>query len=186
VNIQKGRGAEALALSEEALTLAIKTMGEESVDTALAYASVAEAHRYMGATERALPLYRKARLLYEKALGPAHPRVATLLSQEGLILMHDGKLSLAEQAMVQCLDILKKSCPDCVTEISLAETNLGLLRLRQKRWAEANEASRPPWRCARNSRSAPVRNLPMRYRIWRSPARNSAFMTTRRVSTVAL
>jgi len=140
VSIQRERGMEALAFSEEALTIAIKSTGEESVDTALAYASVAEGHRFMGATERALPLYRKARMLYEKALGPAHPRVATLLSQEGLILMNDGKLSMAEKAMTECLDILRKSCPDCVTEISLAETNLGLLRLRQKRWAEANTA----------------------------------------------
>ena len=46
------------------------------MDTALAYTSVAEAHRFAGAPERALPLYRKARSLYEKALGPEHPRVA--------------------------------------------------------------------------------------------------------------
>ncbi|MEO8593302.1 MAG: tetratricopeptide repeat protein [Candidatus Solibacter sp.] len=140
LSIRNNRPADALALAEEALTMAIKTTGEDSVDTALAYTSVAEAHRYMGAIDRALPLYRKALMLYEKALGPRHPRVATLLSQEGLILMHEGKLSMAEKAMLQCLDILRASCPDCVAEIALAETNLGLLRLKQKRWVEANEA----------------------------------------------
>ena len=47
--------------------------GEDSVDAALAYSSVAEAHRIAGAPDRALPLYRKARALYEKALGPGSP-----------------------------------------------------------------------------------------------------------------
>jgi hypothetical protein len=138
--IKDNRAAEALPLSEEALTLAIQSTGEESVDTALAYTSVAEAHRYLGAPERALPLYRKARMLYEKALGPEHPRVATLLSQEGLLLMNEGKLNMAEKAMLQCLSALRKSCPGCGVEIALAENNLGLLRLKQKRYSEANEA----------------------------------------------
>ena len=138
--VKENRPAEALPLAEEALTIAIKATGEESVDTALAYTSVAEAHRYLGASDRALPLYRKARTLYEKALGPEHPRVATILSQEGLILMNDGKLNMAEKSMLQCLNALRKSCPDCGVEIALAEHNLGLLRLRQKRYAEANEA----------------------------------------------
>ncbi|MEO8372722.1 MAG: tetratricopeptide repeat protein [Candidatus Solibacter sp.] len=138
--IKENRPAEALPLAEEALTLAIKSTGEDSVDTALAYTSVAEAHRYLGASDRALPLYRKARMLYEKTLGTEHPRVATILSQEGLILMNDGKLNMAEKAMLQCLNALRKSCPACGVEIALAEHNLGLLRLKQKRYAEANEA----------------------------------------------
>ena len=138
--IRRGQGREALPPAEEALRIAIHSTGEESVDTALAYTSVAEAHRFIGSTERALPLFRKARSLYEKALGPEHPRVATLLSQEGLILMQDGKLSLAEQAMMQGLKALRKACPDCVVEISIAQSNLGLLRLRQKRYREADEA----------------------------------------------
>ena len=45
-----------------------------------------------------------------------------MLSQEGLILMQDGKLSLAEQAMVRAVNILRKSCPDCVVELSIAQT----------------------------------------------------------------
>ena len=138
--IKDDRPAEALPLAAEALGIAIRSTGEESVDTALAYTSVAEAHRYLGAPERALPLYRKARMLYEKAVGPDHPRVATLLSQEGLLLMNEGKLNMAEKAMLQCLNALRKSCPNCGVEISLAENNLGLLRLKQKRYEEANEA----------------------------------------------
>jgi tetratricopeptide (TPR) repeat protein len=137
---RRGQGREALPPAEEALRIVLRSAGEDSVDTALAYTGVAEAHRLNGSPERALPLYRKALALYEKALGPEHPRVAGVLSQEGLILMQDGKLSLAEQSMVRALQILRKTCPDCVVELSIVQSNLGLLRLKQKRYREADEA----------------------------------------------
>ena len=138
--VRRGLGQEALPLADEALGIAIERTGENSLDAALAYSSVAEAHRVMNAGERALPLYRKARALYEKALGPDHPRVAALLSQEGLILMHDGKLALADQSMTQAVKSLKKRCPGCLPELAIAQSNLGLLRLRQKRYRDADEA----------------------------------------------
>jgi tetratricopeptide (TPR) repeat protein len=137
---RRGQGPEALPLAEEALRIALHSAGEDSVDAALAYTSVAEAHRINGSPDRALPLYRKALALYEKALGPEHPRVAGLMSQEALILMQDGKLSLAEQEMVRALEILEKTCPACVVENSIVQSNLGLLRVKQKRYREADEA----------------------------------------------
>jgi tetratricopeptide (TPR) repeat protein len=138
--VRRRQPREALPLVEEALGIAIQCAGEDSMDTALAYSSVAEVHRAMGSGERALPLYRKARALYQKALGSDHPRVASILSQEGLILMQDGKLALAEQSMAQAVKSLKTACPGCLVELSIAESNLGLLRLRQKRYREADEA----------------------------------------------
>jgi uncharacterized protein HemY len=64
--------------------------------------------------------------------------VASVLSQEGLIYMEDGKYSLAEKDMVQSLDYLAKSCPACTFEQLVGENNLGLLRLRQGKYAEAD------------------------------------------------
>jgi tetratricopeptide (TPR) repeat protein len=138
--VRRKVGQEALPLAEEALRIAIERTGENSLEAALAYSTVAESYRIMSAGERALPLYRKARVLYEKALGPDHPRVASLLSQEGLILMHDGKFALADQAMTQAVKSLKKTCPDCQAELAITQSNLGLLRLRQKRYRDADEA----------------------------------------------
>jgi tetratricopeptide (TPR) repeat protein len=129
---------EALPLAEEALTLALKTGSESGLDAALAYANVGEAHRWLGHTDRALPLLRKARSIYENILGPTSPRVASVLSQEGLIYMQDGKYTLAEKDMVQSLDYLGKSCPACTFEQLVSESNLGMLRLRQGRYAEAD------------------------------------------------
>ena len=138
--VRREKGSEALPLAEEALKITIHATGEDSLDTALAYSCVAEAHRFAGAPERALPLYRKARSLYEKKLGPDHPRVASIWSQEGLILMQDGKLTLADQAMTRAVSSLRKSCPVCAMELSITQTNLGLLRLKQKRYRDADEA----------------------------------------------
>jgi tetratricopeptide (TPR) repeat protein len=138
--VRRRQAREALPLVEEALGIAIQCAGEDGMEAALAYSSVAEVHRAMGSGERALPLYRKARALYQKALGPDHPRVASILSQEGLILMQDGKLALAGEAMAQAVKSLKTACPGCLAELSIAESNLGLLRLQQKRYREADEA----------------------------------------------
>jgi tetratricopeptide (TPR) repeat protein len=138
--LRRRRGGESLPLAEEALHIAIQSTGEDSLETAYAYASVAEAHRAMGSGARALPLYRKARALYQNVLGPTHPRVAAILSQEGLILMQDGKLALAQQSMTQALMSLRTESAACPGELAMAETNLGLLRLRQKHYRDAAEA----------------------------------------------
>jgi tetratricopeptide (TPR) repeat protein len=135
--IRRGKVAAAMEPAEEALAIVLKAAGEESIDSALAYSAVAEAHRAVGHMDRAAPLFRKSRTYYERALGPDHPRTATLLSQEGLILMSDGKLAMAEQLMVRAVDTLGRSCPGCLAERTLAETNLGVLRVKQKRYREA-------------------------------------------------
>jgi tetratricopeptide (TPR) repeat protein len=138
LRLRAKRPEEALPMAEEALNLVMKTGSENSLDGALAYANVGEAHRWLGHTDRALPLLRKARSIYESILGPAHPRVASVLSQEGLIYMEDGKYSLAEKNMVQSLNLLAKSCAECTFEHLVSESNLGLLRLRQGKFAEAD------------------------------------------------
>jgi tetratricopeptide (TPR) repeat protein len=138
--IRRGRPREAMAPADEALSLAIRIAGEESMEAALAYGNAAEVHRAMGNVDRALPLFRRARVLYSNALGADHPRVAAVLSQEGLMLMLDGKPGLAEQAMLQALASIEKRCPGCLVELSVAQSNLGILRLNQKRYREADKA----------------------------------------------
>jgi tetratricopeptide (TPR) repeat protein len=139
VMVRHGKGEEAAPLSEEALRIALTAGGEESLDAALAYANVAEAQRSIGHPERALPLFRKSRALYEKSLGPDHARVAALMSQEGILMMEEGKLATAEQLMTQALTRLDRSCPKCYVERAIAENNLAALRLRQKRYHDAGE-----------------------------------------------
>ena len=42
--------------------------------------------------------------------------------------------------MLKSISLLNKSCPNCSVELAVAYNNLGLLRLAQKRWAEADES----------------------------------------------
>jgi tetratricopeptide (TPR) repeat protein len=138
VRARQKRFDEALKLGEEALELCIQLEGEDSIDTALMYADIAEVHRMAGRGDRALPLFRKARATYEKILGPSAVRVGSLLSQEGLVLMDDNKLALADRAMTRALETIDKACPGCLIERWIAESNLGLLRLKQGKYHEAD------------------------------------------------
>src|SRR5262245_24957398 len=54
--VRRGKPQEAIAPAEEALSIAVQATGEDSLDTALAYSNVAEAHRSTGHPERAFPL----------------------------------------------------------------------------------------------------------------------------------
>jgi tetratricopeptide (TPR) repeat protein len=138
VYMRSNRAAEAMPLAEEALALTLRTEGDESLDAALSYANLAEGHRVTGRPDRALPLFRKSRVLYERLLGPDHPRVSSVMTQEGLLQMADGKLALADRTLTQSLDIVEKSCPSCVFERVAAENNLALLRIRQGKYDEAD------------------------------------------------
>jgi len=136
--MQEDRAAEGAPLAEEALKVAIQASGDESLDAALAYANMAEAHRVLGRLDRAEPLFRKARTIYEKQLGPDHPRVSSVLTQEGLIALQQNKLATAEQTLARALAIVAKTCPDCVYERVAAENDMALLRIRQGDLAAAD------------------------------------------------
>jgi len=138
LRIWTGHVEEANPLAEEALSLTVKNEGEDSLDAALMYATVAESHRAAGRPDRAEPLYRKAIAIYGRQLGPDHPRVAQTRSQEALVLMNEGKLALAEQELRQATSELAKSCPACYAEQWNIETNLGILRSRQGKYKEAD------------------------------------------------
>ncbi len=138
LHMRAGRVAQAAPLAEEALAITIKAEGENSLDAALAYANIAEAHRVSGRASRALPLFRKSRAIYERLLGPEHPRVSSVLTQEALILMAEGKLAMAEDALERSLAIVGKSCPKCLFERVTAQNNMALLRIRQGKLEEAD------------------------------------------------
>jgi len=133
----QGKLEEALQYGDESLSVAIKTGGELSTVAAVAYENVAVIHRLAGRPERALPLFRKARFIYRQTVGLSSPIVASLLSQEGMALLDDGQIFSAEQEMSEAVDALAKTGPACEYLFAAAESNLGLLRLRQRRLVDA-------------------------------------------------
>ncbi len=138
LRVHQHRFVEALPFADEALRIAIQAAGDDSVDAALTYATAAEVHRAAGRSDRALPLYRRARAIYQRKFGSDDLRVAPILTEEALILIDDGKLALAEQELRHSLAILDRSCPQCVSERCGAEGALALVRTRQGKYAEAD------------------------------------------------
>jgi tetratricopeptide (TPR) repeat protein len=138
VRYRERRPEQAVELAEESLKISLKTTGEDSLDTALAYANVAEAQRLTNHGDRALPLYRKSRAIYEHNLGPDHPRVGTVMAQEGLLELDEGKVGTAEKTLTRAVSIIVKACPLCTYERWIAESNLGMVRVRQGKYEQAD------------------------------------------------
>jgi tetratricopeptide (TPR) repeat protein len=138
LRIRDRRFDEAQSFADEALRIAIHADGEDGIDTALAYGTAAEVHRTAGRPERALPLYRRARAIYEKRLGPEELRVAAVLTQEAVVLIGDRQFATAERELKHSLGLLDRVCPACTVERWNAESAMGLLRTRQGKYAEAD------------------------------------------------
>jgi|SRR6185312_12930553 len=102
------------------------------------YQNVAQVHRAAHRTERAMPLYHKARAILERLGRTEEPRYASLLSQEGLAFMDEGKVGLAERDLKGAVELLTR-IGGSGFELATAQNNLGLLRIRQKKYAEADE-----------------------------------------------
>jgi tetratricopeptide (TPR) repeat protein len=137
LRLAEGKTGDAVALADEGLEITLKAKGENDPETALAYAKLAGIHRGGGHLERALPLFRKARVIYEQTLGPTNPMTASLWSQEGLALLADGKPTLAADELKRAVAVLSR-CSGCDFAVSAAQRNLAILRLRQKKYREAD------------------------------------------------
>jgi tetratricopeptide (TPR) repeat protein len=129
---------EALALADEGLAMAIKALGDDAPDTATMYAIVAAIHQRAGRTERALPLFRKAHAIYDRTIPPQDLRYVSLLSSEALSLMDDHHFSEAENQLRRALELLSPCASRCGLALAIAENNFGLLRMAQKKYAEAD------------------------------------------------
>lgn len=138
IRLRAGDPAAALPLADEALSIALKAEGTEGRESAMMYQNVAQVHQAAHRLERALPLFRKARAIMERLGRTTDPRYGSLLSQEGLALMDDGKLGLAESDMRRAVELLSGP-PVAAFELAVAQNNLGLLRMRQKKYAEAED-----------------------------------------------
>ena len=136
VLVRQRKTDEALPQAEEGLTISLAAEGEMSPHTAMAYANVAMVHKWAGRNDRALPLDRKALSIYQHLLGPEHPRIASLLTEIGLLEMEDGKYTLAEHDMLHALEIAERS-PGWAFEEWVGESNLGILRFHQGKYDEA-------------------------------------------------
>jgi tetratricopeptide (TPR) repeat protein len=136
--VRQGHVTEALLPAEEGLKVSLAAGGENTIDAAMAYANVAQIHTFQHHPERAIPLYRKAEAIYAVVLSPKHPRYASVLSQEGLALMQDHKLALADRNMSRAVEILSQTSGAQYQE-AVAQSNLGWLRFQEGKYQDADE-----------------------------------------------
>lgn len=141
LRLRAGNPEAGLPYADEALKLTTEVERPEGLDSALMYQLTGQIHRMAGRPERALPLLRRSRALYEKVRATEDPRYAMVLSQEGLALMDDGKFGAAGAEMEHAIALLQK-CPGCAFQLAMAQNNLGLLRIQQKKYGEAGDLLR--------------------------------------------
>lgn len=92
---ERARYRRALPLCDRALALCEKTLGPDSLDTAICLNTMATLYHMMGDDPRALPMYRRALDAVEKALGPNHTETAMVLNNLALLNKQIGNFNEA-------------------------------------------------------------------------------------------
>ena len=137
LRIRSGRLEEAAGFGEEALDVTLKTAGELSAETALEFSVVAIVHRAAGRTDRALPLFRKSHDIYERTGRNGSIVFASLLGEEAIAMADDRQFAAAEKNLSRARQILGR-CATCRFQSAVVNSELGYLRLRQQKYAEAD------------------------------------------------
>jgi tetratricopeptide (TPR) repeat protein len=123
-----------------------KAMGAET-DHDPAYAAVLcnLAAVYIASEEldRAEPLLKKVRAIYEANLGPEHPRMANLLLQEGNLALHQHHFIEAEALLSQAYAIAQHDLPANSDELASQMMSLGLAYLKNSKLEEAESVLVP-------------------------------------------
>ena len=129
-----GREREALESAEEALRT-VETLGiGKQVGAATTYLNAATVYKAFGRAEDSLPLFERARAIYEAELEPADPRLGGLYNNMGLSLVDLGRFAEAKNCYARAIDVMEQvegGAPElAVTYLNLAsatEAELGLL-----------------------------------------------------------
>ncbi|HEX6246049.1 MAG TPA: tetratricopeptide repeat protein, partial [Polyangiales bacterium] len=90
-----------------------------------------------GAYARAEPLYVRALAIWEKALGPMHPDVATSLNNLAVLYRNQGAYAQAEPLLVRALAIHEKALGPMHPDVALSLNNLATLYEEQGAYARA-------------------------------------------------
>ena len=152
-----GDEAAADAALASALALVDRTGLDDTVTAATTWLNAATVSKCFGRAAEALPLYEKARAVYERELGPADPRLAGLYNNFALALTDLGRFDEAKALYERALEILGAgehgALETAVTELNLAnlaEARDGLLEAEEeietrldRAWALLNDPSLP-------------------------------------------
>lgn len=117
------REDEALTAVTAVLELLEREKLSDSVTAATTCLNAATAYKAFGKTEAALPLYEKAKTLYEKYLNPEDERLGGLYNNMAVTVADLGDYERAEQLYRLALEILSEK-KDCRGEAAVTYCNL--------------------------------------------------------------
>lgn len=128
-----GKREEALAATESALDLTLGTPRENQVGAATTYLNSATVYKAFGMAERSIPLFEKARKIYESSLAPGDGRLGGLYNNMALALVDLGRFKEAKELYHAALEAVKniptsplESAITYLNMASAAEAELGL------------------------------------------------------------
>ncbi len=129
-----GEKEQAFKYAEDALFQVEKMGIENNVGAATTYLNSATVFKAFDMAESALPLYEKAKEIYEKNLSPCDERLGGLYNNMGLALVDLKRFKEAEDLYIKALDVMKalpeKEPEQAITYLNMAtakETEFGLI-----------------------------------------------------------
>lgn len=136
---KQGSREEALKFAESAL-LQIAKMGiENNVGAATTYLNSATVFKAFGNPQESLPLFQKARIIYESNLTPDDERLGGLYNNMGLTLVDLKRFSEAEDFYIKAIAVMEanpqKEPEQAITYLNMAsaaEAELGLTAAKEK------------------------------------------------------
>jgi serine/threonine-protein kinase len=136
----RGELVEAETALRRALALQISMSGDDAVDVAVTRRDLATVLRDRGAAAEADVMYRRSMAVLEQRFGPIDPIVARTRSELALLLAESGRHEEAESLLDQNFAAYRRLYPRGHAMEGTTFRNLGVLRLRENRLAEADEA----------------------------------------------
>lgn len=104
---KNGRETEALRCADKALRLAESMELSETVTMGTTLINAATAYKAFGHAEKALPLYERAREIYEAALKPDDRRLGGLYNNMALALCELGRYSESKACFEKALSVME-------------------------------------------------------------------------------
>lgn len=121
-----------------ALTLVERTGLDGTVTAATTWLNAATVRKRFGRAAEALPLYGKARAVYERELSPEDPRLGGLYNNTALALADLGRFAEARALYEKALEIMERQTHGAL-EMAVTELNLADLAAAERGLLEAEE-----------------------------------------------
>lgn len=137
VRLERGEVAQARPLSEKALEIRKRLLGDDDPETAESLELAASICVDEGRLADARPLYEQALRVYETKLGSAHRATAATLNQLGAVLRRQGEYGAAQALVERGLAIRREVLRPMHPEIAQSLNTLATVLLDKGQYREA-------------------------------------------------